>query len=63
MIDCFFLNSLQIAHLRRELAMSKDVAVQEVEARNKYLSAQLESMEKVVAQKTSAVSSVGIIVL
>ncbi|KAK3096658.1 hypothetical protein FSP39_002154 [Pinctada imbricata] len=47
----------EIAHLRRELAMSKDVAVQDLEARNKYLADQLQSMEQVVAHKTTSVSA------
>ncbi|XP_056015074.1 centrosomal protein of 290 kDa-like [Ostrea edulis] len=47
----------QVTRLQRELTLAKDVAVREVEVRNKYLTEQLESMEQVVAQKVSATST------
>jgi centrosomal protein CEP290 len=46
-----------VTRLQRELTLAKDVAVREVEVRNKYLTEQLESMEQVVAQKVSTTSS------
>ncbi|XP_061195068.1 centrosomal protein of 290 kDa-like isoform X3 [Saccostrea echinata] len=47
----------KVTKLQRELTLAKDVAVREVEVRNKYLTEQLESMEQVVAQKVSVTST------
>jgi len=51
---------LQVSNLKRQLAMDKDAAFQEMQVKNEYLSQQVDQMEKVVAHKTKLVSAVSL---
>ena len=48
----------QVSGLRRQLAMDKDAAFQDLQVKNQYLASQVEQMEKVTVQTVSATSAV-----